>query len=99
MGIGKRPAEALAGITGGFDLGGHHAVVGIVDHGLGVVEELNLLLTLGLHGLKVLLMGCAEIGEHGDGGLDDATQGAHLSGLADACLEDAQLGMLVEQPY
>ena len=99
MGIGKRPAEALAGITGGFDLGGYHAVVGIVDHGLGVVEELNLLLTLGLHGLEVLLMGCAEAGEHGDGGLDDATQGAHLSGLADACLEDAQLGMLVEQPY
>ena len=44
-------------------------------------------------------MGGPQAGEHADGGLYDVAQCIHLAGLADARLEDADLRLLVEQPY
>ena len=41
----------------------------------------------------------AKIGQHGNGWLDDVAQGQHLTGLADTCLEDAHLGIIVHEPH
>ena len=65
---------------------------------MGIVEQEHLLAALLLHGAEVLLMGCAEVGKHGDGGLYDVAQGLHLSRLADARLEDAHLRVVVHEP-
>ena len=62
------------------------------------MEKLHLLLALLLHRLKVLLMGSAEICQHGNGGLNDVAQGSHLARHADASLKDAHLSGLVHQP-
>ena len=66
------------------------AVAGIYYHA-GVAEEVELLVHLGFHRRKILLMGTADIGYHADGGLYDVAQCLHLAGLADACLEYSHL--------
>ena len=44
-------------------------------------------------------MGRSQIGEHGDGGLNDVAQGSHLAFLTDARLEHADLRVTIEQPH
>ena len=44
-------------------------------------------------------MGCAQVGKHSNGGLDDVAKRQHLAGLTDTSLEDSHLSLLVEQPY
>ena len=64
-------------------------IVGTIDDGLSIMEELGFLAALLLHRTEVLLMGRAKVSKYGDGGLDDAPQCPHLARLADAGLEDA----------
>ncbi len=44
-------------------------------------------------------MGNTEVREYGDRRLDDVAQGEHLTGLTDTCLEDADLRLIVHEPY
>ena len=44
-------------------------------------------------------MGSAEVRQYGNRRLDDVTQGKHLSGQTDAGLEDADLRLVVHEPY
>ncbi len=74
-------------------------VVGVVDDGLGVVEEDELLAAFLLHRLEVLLMGGTEVGQHGDGRLNDVAQGQHLTWLTDAGFEDTHLRVGVHEPH
>ena len=63
------------------------------------MEEDEFLTALRLQALEVLLVGGTDVGQDGDGGLDDVAQGEHLTGLADASLEHTHLGLLVHEPY
>ena len=97
--IALRPGNLLALVLHATDATAHDVVVGAVDHRLRVVHQFEFLHALLLHRAEILLMGRAQTGEYADGGLDDVTQGRHLSWLADAGLEDADLRLLVQQPY
>ena len=44
-------------------------------------------------------MGTTQGGEYTNGRLNDIAQGHHLTWLTDACLENANLRLLVQQPY
>ena len=77
----------------------HHLVVGAIDHGLGIAEELHLLHAFLFNGTEVLLVGGPDVGEHTNGGLDDVVQGFHLTRLTDAGLEDAHTTLLTQQPH
>ena len=77
----------------------NQGIVFTIDHTLGIVKELELFVTLLFHRLKVFLVGGTHTGKHANGGLYNVAQGLHLVGLTDACLEDAHLALLVEQPY
>ena len=44
-------------------------------------------------------MGCADIGDQSNGGLDDVAQFCHFAFTTDACLEDADAALRIEQPY
>ena len=72
----------------------HHFVVGAIDHGLGIAEELHLLHALLFYRTEVLLVGGPNVCEHTNGGLDDVVQGFHLARLTDASLEDAHTTLL-----
>ena len=96
----ERPAEFLALIVGIF---GYHLVdnlvIAIIDYGLCIMEEDEFLPAFLLHGREVFLMRSTQIGQYGDGWLDDVTQGKHFAWHTDTCLENAHLGLLVHQPY
>ena len=47
----------------------------------------------------MLLMGIPQTGEDPQGGLYDTLQGSHLTGFADASLEDGQFGLFLKGPY
>ena len=94
-----RPAYALALILGATHTTAHGVIVRGIDHHLGIVEQLQLLHTFLVKGTEVLLMGAAQRCQHADRGLDDVAQGQHLAWLADACLEEGHLGLLVQQPH
>ena len=97
--VGARPSYLLALIVHSADATAHGIVVGWINHGRRVVHQFQLLQALLLHGAEILLMGIGQASQDTDGGLYDVVQGHHLARLADACLEDAHLGLLVQQPY
>ena len=99
VGVGTGPGNLLTMVVHATDATAHDVVVGTVDHRLGVVHQFEFLHALLFHRTEVLLMGSPQTGEYTDGGRDDVAQGRHLTGLTDACLEDAHLGLFVQQPY
>ena len=94
--VGARPSYLLALIVQTTDATAHGIVVRRIDHGRRVVHQFQLLQTLLLHGAEVLLMGIGQASQDANGGLYDVVQGHHLARLADACLEDAYLRLLVQ---
>ena len=93
------PADALSLILGAADAAADDIVVAGIDDGSRVAEQLQLLHALLVHRAKVLLVGGADGCEYAYGGLDNVVKCQHLARLADACLKDAHLRPLVEQPY
>ena len=76
----------------------HYLIITIIDDGLSIMEEDDLLTALRLQRLEVFLMGRTQVSKHGDGRLDDVTKSKHLARLTDTSLEDTHLGLLVHQP-
>ena len=76
----ERPEEFLALIVGIF---GYHLadnlVIAIIDYGLCIMEDDEFLPAFLLHGREVLLIGSTQIGQYGDGWLDDVTQGKQFA--------------------
>ena len=97
--VGSRPPDALTLIARTAYAAAHDVVVRGIDDGLGVAHQLQFLQAFLFHRAEVLLMGVAKAGQHADGGLDDVVQSHHLAWLTDACLKDAYLGLLVQQPH
>ena len=94
-----RPTDALAGKVGLCETAHDEFVVGIVDEGIGVLEEFEFFETLLFERGKVLLVRRSDVGEHSQRGADDVAQGRHLAWLTDAGFEDTEPTALVEQPH
>ena len=98
--VGGRPCQTLAGAVGGsLHYFSHNGVIQIVDNGLCIVKENELLTAFVLTPVKVLVVGCSKICQYCYRGLDDVTQGQHLSRLAYSCLEHSHLCVGVHEPY
>ena len=74
---------------------GNHLIISIINHGISIMEEDELLTALLLQGREVLLMGSSHIGQYSDGRLDDVAEGKHLTWLTDTSLEHAHLSLFV----
>ena len=99
--VGVAPGEATDGAEafelrdGGMDF----LVVGGIDEGVAVGEELQLLGNLLLAGEEVLVVRLSDVGEDADGGVDDSAEVLHLASLGDAGFEDGELVGFVHLPY
>ena len=99
--VGVAPGEAADGAEafelrdGGMDF----LVVGGIDEGVAVGEELQLLGNLLLAGEEVLVVCLSDVGEDADGGVDDSAEVLHLASLGDASFEDGELVGFVHLPY
>ena len=74
-------------------------IIGIDNHRLAVGKELHLLGTLDVVTHEVLLMCCAQIGHHTNGGLHDTFQFRHFSRLGDASLDDGEVVVGIDEPH
>ena len=74
-------------------------VVGGIDEGVAVGEELQLLGNLLLTGEEVLVVCLSDVGEDADGGVDDSAEVLHLASLGDAGFEDGELVGFVHLPH
>ena len=93
------PPYLLALIATATDATAHRVIVGVVDHDLSAIEQLELLHALLLQRTEILLMGSTQIGQHTNGRLDDVTQRVHLTRLADTRFEQRHLCLFVKEPY
>ena len=71
----------------------------MVNDGLCIVEKIEFFATFLFDRGEVFLMGRTYVGENCYGRLYDVAQCLHLSGLADASFEDANLCLVVHKPY
>jgi len=101
VGVGVAPGEAAEGAEG-VELGEGGVdvfVVGAVDEGLAVGEELEFFGYFLLARDEVLVVGLADVGEDAYGGVDDAAEVFHLGGLGDAGFEDGEFVGGVDLPH
>ena len=88
-------SETLLLKNGGMDV----AMVGAIDYGLAMGEELKFFGYLLTTGEEVFLMRLTDIGEDADGRIDYFAQTVHLAHLGDTCLENSELIVARHLPY
>ena len=77
---------------------GHQWVVGTIDDTLAAVQDLGLFQRLLLHGFKAVVVFATQVGDDAYGGANHRMQVIHLTDGRDACLDDSQVGIVVDIP-
>ena len=77
---------------------GHQRVIGAIDDALAAVQDLGFFLSLLLHGFKSVIVLAAQVGDDAYGGTDHRMQIIHLVDGRNACLDNRQVGIVVDVP-